>query len=325
MQSICYSWVKTNPIHSSFGMITVGRTWHVGSEYRYGFGGHEEEDEISGNNSNINFGARIYNSRLGVFLSVDAFSNINQTYSPYVFADDNPILFIDYNGNFRMSARQQRRYPQLTNILIHIQQTATNDPQVYNAFKETLKLTDDECSQILEWGKGPKVSVKNFKIAYAGTIDQNNIILDKKGVKMLEGYSKNTYTNTANGLVAFYYSVVLHEAQHIFEERSFFKRRMYAPYIPDNPKHEAGLTFELKAFGGIISTNRDNNFKGMPLIAPFAKSADVLATQLSKPSSKDTTVGASRTGGKDAQNYSYTFNKPESISDQLGVDTAVQK
>jgi len=32
--------------YDPFGMITVGRSWEVGSEYRYGFNGKENSDEF---------------------------------------------------------------------------------------------------------------------------------------------------------------------------------------------------------------------------------------------------------------------------------------
>jgi RHS repeat-associated protein len=47
-----------------------GRTFNS-SEYRYGFGGHEKDDEIKGEGNSLDFGARIYDPRLGRWLSVD--------------------------------------------------------------------------------------------------------------------------------------------------------------------------------------------------------------------------------------------------------------
>ncbi|HMX03343.1 MAG TPA: hypothetical protein PK511_07175 [Chitinophagales bacterium] len=37
----------SNPFnYDPFGMITVGRGWEVGSGYRYGFNGQEQDDEV---------------------------------------------------------------------------------------------------------------------------------------------------------------------------------------------------------------------------------------------------------------------------------------
>ena len=57
--------------YSPFGMGMVGRSWEAGSGYRYGFNGKENEDEIAGNNNAIDFGARLYDSRLGRWFSCD--------------------------------------------------------------------------------------------------------------------------------------------------------------------------------------------------------------------------------------------------------------
>jgi RHS repeat-associated protein len=51
-----------------FGMNMPGRTFNS-SEYRYGFNGMEKDDEIKGEGNSLDFGARIYDPRLGRWLS----------------------------------------------------------------------------------------------------------------------------------------------------------------------------------------------------------------------------------------------------------------
>jgi RHS repeat-associated protein len=65
--------------------------------YRYGFNGKEKENEISA--GDYDFGARIYDSRVARWLAVDPYCQKYPNYSPYVFAIDNPIYFIDNDGN----------------------------------------------------------------------------------------------------------------------------------------------------------------------------------------------------------------------------------
>jgi RHS repeat-associated protein len=67
-------------------------------KYRYGFNNKENDNEIYGNGNAINFGDRIYNSRLGVWWGVDAKYYKYPMMSPYVFAGDNPIIFVDKDG-----------------------------------------------------------------------------------------------------------------------------------------------------------------------------------------------------------------------------------
>jgi RHS repeat-associated protein len=52
-------------------MLMPGRKFDAGSSYRYSFNGKEHDDEIKGSGNSIDMGARIYDSRLGRFLSVD--------------------------------------------------------------------------------------------------------------------------------------------------------------------------------------------------------------------------------------------------------------
>ena len=53
----------------SFGMGMEGRKWSGASDYRYGFNGMENDNEVYGERNAIDFGARIYDSRLGRWLS----------------------------------------------------------------------------------------------------------------------------------------------------------------------------------------------------------------------------------------------------------------
>jgi len=80
-------------------MILPGRMWVAGAEnYRFGFNGKENVDEIAGNNNNLDFGSRIYDGRLGRWLSIDKLAYKHPFESPYVFASNSPLIFIDPDG-----------------------------------------------------------------------------------------------------------------------------------------------------------------------------------------------------------------------------------
>jgi RHS repeat-associated protein len=81
------------------GMTMPGRKYQQGAGgYRYSFNGKEKDDEIKGEGNSIAFEARIYDPRLGKFLSIDPQSKSYPYLSPYSFAANNPIEFIDQNG-----------------------------------------------------------------------------------------------------------------------------------------------------------------------------------------------------------------------------------
>jgi RHS repeat-associated protein len=66
--------------------------------YDYGFGGSEKDDEFKGAGNSLDFGARIYDPRLGRFLSLDPKMAEFSFMSPYCYAANTPIQAIDFNG-----------------------------------------------------------------------------------------------------------------------------------------------------------------------------------------------------------------------------------
>jgi RHS repeat-associated protein len=80
-----------------FGMIEPEREYAF-SKYRFGFGSKEKIDEIYGPAEAYDFGARIYDPRLGKFMSEDPRAMDYAPISPYTYTLDNPIIFRDNNG-----------------------------------------------------------------------------------------------------------------------------------------------------------------------------------------------------------------------------------
>ena len=80
-----------------FGMPMPGRSFNSNS-YKYGFNGKEKDDEVKGNGNSYDFGARIYDPRIGRWLSVDPQFKQYPHFSPYTAFGDNPIYYIDPEG-----------------------------------------------------------------------------------------------------------------------------------------------------------------------------------------------------------------------------------
>ncbi|KKP52881.1 MAG: hypothetical protein UR43_C0009G0013 [candidate division TM6 bacterium GW2011_GWF2_33_332] len=84
--------------YDPFGMQLLLRTYNSG-DYRFGFNGKENENEWDGQTgSKLDFGARIYDSRLGRWFSVDPLASKFSNLSSYNFTSNNPIIFIDNDG-----------------------------------------------------------------------------------------------------------------------------------------------------------------------------------------------------------------------------------
>jgi RHS repeat-associated protein len=73
--------------------------------YRYGFNGKEKDDEHT--QGKYDFGARIYDARLGRWLAIDMLYKKMPYLSPYNFANNNPIRFLDPDGNFLMDVHKR--------------------------------------------------------------------------------------------------------------------------------------------------------------------------------------------------------------------------
>jgi RHS repeat-associated protein len=69
-----------------------------GSDYRYGFNGKEGDDEVKGDDNQQDYGMRIYDPRVGRFLSVDPIAAQYPMLTPYQFASNTPIQAIDEDG-----------------------------------------------------------------------------------------------------------------------------------------------------------------------------------------------------------------------------------
>ena len=65
---------------------------------RYGFNGKEQDAEVKGSGAQYDYGFRIYDPRLGRFLSVDPLFQSFPWYTPYQFAGNKPIIAIDLDG-----------------------------------------------------------------------------------------------------------------------------------------------------------------------------------------------------------------------------------
>ena len=75
-----------------------GRKYESGSSYRYGFNGKENDNEVKGEGNQQDYGMRIYDPRLGKFLSEDPITKQYPELTPYQFASNSPIKFIDRDG-----------------------------------------------------------------------------------------------------------------------------------------------------------------------------------------------------------------------------------
>ncbi|MFX3626075.1 MAG: RHS repeat-associated core domain-containing protein [bacterium] len=88
--------------YSPFGAIMPDRKWDSDTtlKYRFGFNSMERDDEAKGDGNSLDFGARIYDGRLGRWLSTDPKAGEYPDYSAYNFSINSPLMFGDPNGEW---------------------------------------------------------------------------------------------------------------------------------------------------------------------------------------------------------------------------------
>lgn len=84
--------------YSPYGTLLDLRHGNEGDDYRYGFQGQESDNEVKGEGNSYDYGARMYDSRIGKFLSLDPKAAAYPLISPYCYAANNPIYYTDENG-----------------------------------------------------------------------------------------------------------------------------------------------------------------------------------------------------------------------------------
>lgn len=108
-----------------FGMIQPGRSYNSNT-YTYGFNGKEKDDEVTGvTGSHLDFGARIYDSRIGRWLACDPKAEKYPQIAPYAAFGLNPIFFIDPGGEtLRVAGMTEKAMRDVESVL----------PQNYQAY-----------------------------------------------------------------------------------------------------------------------------------------------------------------------------------------------
>ncbi|MEN9303958.1 MAG: hypothetical protein RL264_2387 [Bacteroidota bacterium] len=122
------------------GYTTAVENWSP-EGYRYGFNSMEKDDEVKGGGNSYDFGARMYDSRVGRWFTRDLLANKYPSISPYVLVNNSPIIALDKDGNDWIISTSVAKDGTKT-IFIKLTAAAINNsvqPVDMNAFCATVK------------------------------------------------------------------------------------------------------------------------------------------------------------------------------------------
>ncbi len=203
-------------------MVQPSRKYDVGSGYRYGFNGKEKDNSTG--EGNLDFGARIYDGRIGRFLSVDPLYRESPNLSPYIFAGNNPVKFIDADGLFKLDPSLQKSYPLVYKYLsTQLEKDVLNSSKIINGFKTmNPKLRDANIRGTFTNNSGPSLAVTDYPGMMFNTAagfydyDSRMVEINTKIIKYVEGVlsnKKSTYKQKQQALLLLEMEVV-HEGSH---------------------------------------------------------------------------------------------------------------
>jgi|GEM_PF-4230754 RHS repeat-associated protein len=97
----------------------------INGVYRYGFNGKEKDNDINGVNVDYDYGFRIYDTRMGKFLSLDPLAKKFPWNSPYSYAEGDPINYIDLDGGEKPPEKSQALIGYVGQLQVPLKPAAT--------------------------------------------------------------------------------------------------------------------------------------------------------------------------------------------------------
>ena len=95
---IAWDWTFDTTYFVNGTAVCQWKDYKVADGYRFAFNGKEKDDETYGDGDEYDFGARIYDSRVGRWMGCDPLEKKYPSMSSYSFAGNSPVAFYDPDG-----------------------------------------------------------------------------------------------------------------------------------------------------------------------------------------------------------------------------------
>ncbi len=162
----------------NIGGGTSGSVADGGNSYRYGFNGKENDNDIEGEGNAQDYGMRIYDPRVGRFLSVDPLARSYPMLTPYSYAENDVIRCIDLDGLEKFVVTNKYINGHLREIRLQTTYDKERKEYVNMQFKYANgnRVTLQDVMVINKYYKDGKLANDNFAFGDNLTKDQNKLL-----------------------------------------------------------------------------------------------------------------------------------------------------
>ena len=163
-----------------FGMQQTGTagSYDLSSDYRYGYNGKEKDNEIKGEANSLDYGARIYDPRVGRWMSVDPLVRKYPSLSAYNYVANTPLMAIDPDGKDVYLLVWKTKEGESGHAAIAVDNYKMVETKVVESGKEITKTEWIKDGTVTFYDLWPEKPVGNFALQSNVNADYNKRIVD---------------------------------------------------------------------------------------------------------------------------------------------------